>query len=204
MSTFDLEVFMSNPTLSQIDSCYKDDLAEIASRFGICYPKQLLKKELKALIIGKLVEMEVVLPVQESAVLAGSVSGSLCEGESNQKVKDGPHAASADGEIVGGDERLKTPFTLRYDSLSSASTGSRDEAKLKVHLARLQMQACEKAEARQAQLEYQLKIKRMEIEADKAVRLCQLELHLRERCMCPAHQLVCFPPQPLCHVVILM
>lgn len=144
MSTFDLEAFMSNPMLSQIDSCLKDDLAQIASRFGFSYPKQSLKKELKALIIGKLVEMEVVLPVQESAVLAGSVSGSLCEGESNQKVEDGPHAASADGEIGGGDEQLKTPFTLpRYDPLSSASTGSREGAKLKVRLAHLQMEARE-------------------------------------------------------------
>lgn len=112
------------------------------------------------------------LPEQESAVLAGSVSGSLCEGESNQQVEDGPHAARADGEIGGGHEQLKTTFTLPcHDPLSSASTGSRDGAKLKARLACLQMEAHKKAEARQAQLEYQHEIKRMETEADKAVRL---------------------------------
>lgn len=173
MSTFNLETFVSNPTLGQIDSGRKDDLAQIASHFGISHPKQLLKEELKALVVGKLVEMEIVLPVPESAVLVGSVGGSLREGEGSHKVVVDPHMTSADGEIDGGDGWAKAPFTLpRYDPLSSASTGSRDGANLKVHLARLQMEARE----RQAQLEYQLEIKRMEIEADKAVRFRQLEL----------------------------
>ncbi len=77
--------------------------------------------------------------------------------------------------------RVKTPFTLpRFDPLSSASTGSRDEARLKVRLARLQFEAQEKAQDRQAQLDFRLQVKKMEIEADKAVRLRQLELSQRE------------------------
>lgn len=198
MSTFDLEAFVSNPTLSHIDSSRKDDLAQIASRFGISYPKHLLEKELKTLIIGKLVEMEVVLPVQEPAVLVGSVSDSLCEGESSQKVEDDPHVASADGEIGGAYERPKTPFTLpRYDPLSSASTGSRDGVKLKVRLTCLQMEVREKAEARQAQLEYQLEIKRMETEVDKAVRLHQRELASQRDAHVPSAATGMFPSSTL-------
>lgn len=129
MSAFDLEAFLFNPTLSQTDNCRKDDLAQIANHFGISHPKQLLKKELKALVVGKVMEMEIVLLVQESAVLVGSVSGSLREGEASQKVVVDPHLASADGEIGGGDERPKTPFTLpRYDPVSFASTRSRGGA----------------------------------------------------------------------------
>lgn len=138
--------------------------------------------------------MEIVLLVQESAVLVGSVSGSLCEGEGSQKVEDDPHIATADGEISGGDEQPKTPFTLpRYDSLSSASTGSRDGPKLKVRLARLQIEACEKAEGRQSQLEYQLEIKKMETEADEAVTLHQLELTSQRYAHVPS-ALTCVTP----------
>ncbi len=84
--------------------------------------------------------------------------------------------ASAVLVAQGGDfrveGRVKTPVTLpRYDPFSSASSGSRDEARLKVRLARLQIEAQEKAQVRQAQLDFQLQVKRLEIEADKAVNL---------------------------------
>lgn len=76
-------------------------------------------------------------------------------------------------------EQLAACLDLTYADfcpLSSGSSGSRDEARLKVRLARLQLEAQEKAQNMQAQLQFQLEIKRLEIEADKAVRLRQLEL----------------------------
>lgn len=72
---------------------------------------------------------------------------------------------------------MKTLVTLpHYNPCSSVSSRSRDEAQLKVHLAWLHLEAQEKAQDRQAQLEFRLQVKRLEIEAHKAVRLCQLEL----------------------------
>lgn len=65
-----------------------------------------------------------------------------------------------------------------YDPLSSASAGSRDEARLKVCLARLKMESQEKAQDRQVC--FQLQIRKLEIEADKAVRLRQLELEAQK------------------------
>ncbi|KAM7409561.1 hypothetical protein PAMA_001172 [Pampus argenteus] len=125
---------------------------QIAVHFNISCQKQILKRDLKSLVVGKLVELGViVLPV----------------------LPDSPVPAEAK-------ERPTTPFTLpRYDPPSSASSDSSNEARLKVRLARLQMESQEKAESRQNQLK--LEIRRMEIEADKAVRLRQLELEAQLR-----------------------
>ncbi|XP_027141960.1 uncharacterized protein LOC113747241 [Larimichthys crocea] len=125
---------------------------QIAVHFNISFQKQILKRDLKSLVKGKLVELGViVLPV----------------------LSDSPVPAEAK-------ERPRTPFTLpRYDPSSSASTDSLGEARLKVRLARLQMESQEKVESRQNQLK--LEIRRMEIEADKAVRLRQLELEAQLR-----------------------
>lgn len=73
--------------------------------------------------------------------------------------------------------QVKTPVTLRrYELFSPASSGSCDEARLKVCLARLQIEERkEKAQVRQAQLDCQLQVKRLEIEERKAVRLRQRE-----------------------------
>lgn len=105
------------------------------------------------------------MAVQEDGTLSEVVVGRSLEGE--------PHNAQA---VTGGGEEgdgwMKTTFTLpRYDPFSSTSSGSRDEAQLKVPLSRLQMEAQEKAQNRSALLQFQLRIKRLEIEADKAVRL---------------------------------
>lgn len=81
-----------------------------------------------------MVELKViVVPTQpESAVLE---DGTLSEVAGNRKLEGDSHGAHAvSGEEGEADERVKTPFTLphfeppRYYPLSSASTGSRDEA----------------------------------------------------------------------------
>ncbi|XP_029943742.1 scavenger receptor cysteine-rich type 1 protein M130-like [Salarias fasciatus] len=56
------------------------------------------------------------------------------------------------------------------------SSGSASEARLKVRLARLKLEAQEKVERRDARLKQQLEIRRLEIEAETAVRMRQLEL----------------------------
>ncbi|MEQ2173171.1 hypothetical protein GOODEAATRI_029221, partial [Goodea atripinnis] len=87
------------------------------------------------------------------------------------------HGSGVDSEVSA---QGKTPHTLpRYDPLSSVSSESRDGARLKVQLARLQVEAEEKAQDRRAQME--LEIRRREIEADKAIRLRKLELEAQTR-----------------------
>lgn len=178
---FDLNLFLATPSISQINSCRKDDLAKIADHFNISYSKQLLKRELKALIIDRLVEMEViVLPeISESAVLEdGTLSEEVCD----QKLGGEPHGAPT--PVREG--QAKTPVTLpRYDPLSPTSSGSRDEARVKVRIACLRMESQEKVQNRQAQLQYQLEIQKLEIEADKAIKLRQLELQSQREMQAP-------------------
>ena len=176
MAQFDLDSFLASPSLTLIDSYRKDDLVQIANHFSLTYPKQILKKELKALVVGKLVELgfiEVSVPT-ESAV---PEDGTLGEAAGSRPLKgDPPGGGKEEGEP---EERPPTPVTLpRYDPLSPSlgSSGSTREARLKVRIARLQMESQEKARGRQAELQYQLEVKRMEIEAETAVRLRQLEL----------------------------
>lgn len=179
MSLFSLEVFLANPTIEQIDRCRKDDLILIANHFSITLSKQLLKRELKALIVGELAEQDIlVLPAQSGpAVLTPS------EGAAGQPGVGDFLGASAIKETDSeGAERLKTPYTLpRYDPPSSASSGAMGDARLKLRLARIRMEAEEKAQQRKAQLDYQLEVRRLEIEAETAVKLRQLELESQRR-----------------------
>ena len=61
MSWFDWKLFVDSPRLDQVDGCRKDDLVQIANHFSITLPKQILKRELKALIVDKLVEQEILV-----------------------------------------------------------------------------------------------------------------------------------------------
>lgn len=53
MADFDLETFVSAPTVEQLDKCRKDDLLRIAAHFQIAVLKQRLKKEIKSTVIPK-------------------------------------------------------------------------------------------------------------------------------------------------------
>ena len=81
---FDLDNLLANPSLTQLDGCRKDELVQVANHFRIPFPKQILKRNLKALIVGDLVEQGViVLPVRdELPVLA---DGALTEAGGSQK-----------------------------------------------------------------------------------------------------------------------
>lgn len=79
-----MKQIVAHPTWEQIDNCRKDELRIIADNFKISVSKQLLKKELKAQLVGKLVELRVLdmpAPVPEIAVkdrgtLSEAVGGS--------------------------------------------------------------------------------------------------------------------------------
>ena len=126
-------------------------------------------------------KLEVISLSDSSGVLL--VSAELCEGIQSVsvgsrkvgKVPPTPEAGGSDDEGV----RVKTLFTLpHFDALTlSNSSSSRNVARLKVSLARLQIKAQERKEAQDRQLE----IRKLEIEADKAIRLRQLELRSQDQ-----------------------
>lgn len=84
-----------------------------------------------------------------------------------------------------------------FDPFSPASTGSVDGA-------RLQLEAQEKAQARQAEMELRLEVRRLEIEADTKVKLRQLELEATKVAASSVAQSACvqgsdtssLPPNP--------
>ena len=59
MSTFDLEGFLSDPSVEQIDRCRKKDLYAIAAHFEFAASPTLLKAELKEAVVHMLVQKKV-------------------------------------------------------------------------------------------------------------------------------------------------
>lgn len=106
------------------------------------------------------------------------------------------------GEIVLPEQaqRMKTWITLpRYNpSLPSSSARSRDEARMKVRLARLQLDAQERERQQHLQLKLDVRRLELEMEVDKAVRLRKLELKLQGG----AGSTVCLRYATILHVVL--
>lgn len=91
---------------------------------------------------------------------------------------EGKRSGGADGEAeVMADAKASLP---PFDPFSPSSVDSSDWARLKVHLARLQYEAQEKAEARQAELNLRFEICKLEIEAETQLKLRQLDLEARK------------------------
>ncbi|KAJ4946573.1 hypothetical protein JOQ06_024238 [Pogonophryne albipinna] len=72
-------------------------------------------------------------------------------------------AGASGGQDEEGTQR-ETPGTLpRFDALSTASDGSQDVVRIKVRIARLEIEAKERAG--QAQLQFQLEIRKLDLDA---------------------------------------
>lgn len=48
MADFDLESFISAPTVEQLDVCRKDDLLRVAEHYQIVVTRQQLKRDIKS------------------------------------------------------------------------------------------------------------------------------------------------------------
>ncbi|XP_041851996.1 uncharacterized protein LOC121646930 [Melanotaenia boesemani] len=187
MTRFSLERFKENPTLEQIEACRKDDLAVLADFFEIPLPKYVKKKEMRELVVAGLVERKVLrmatdatdeaeIVVVEPLESAGP-SGAWGSGETEQKGLLGSDKVE---EVKLASDGPVTPVTLpRFEPMLSeeGSNSSVCNARVKLRLARLQLEAEEKAQERQIRLE----IKRMEIEAETAVRIRQMELEAQTK-----------------------
>ncbi|KAL1254352.1 hypothetical protein QQF64_016581 [Cirrhinus molitorella] len=167
MATFDLDSFVENPTVEKLDRCRKDDLVTIASHYQISEVKQSFKKEaIKAIVYNRLVELNVL--VRSESVDAIESTEEVVTPVRRESVEDLSPATEVEAEV-----RARLP---PFEPFSPSSTASKGETRLKVRLARLQLEAQDKAQSRQAEMDLRLQIRKMEIEADKQVKMRQLEL----------------------------
>ncbi len=169
MASFDLKKFLNKPSLEQLDSCKKDDLLMVASHFQIAVGKQSRKAEIRSVVYNRLVELDVLgLPAKDGAAVGSVEVSSASVGSENESEEELMPAAEVEADV-----RAKLP---PFEPFSPVSTGSKGDMRLKVRLARLQFEAQEKAQTRQAEMDLRLQIRKLEIEAEKQVRMRQLEL----------------------------
>ncbi|XP_023815218.1 uncharacterized protein LOC110015381 [Oryzias latipes] len=166
--SFTLQAFLDSPRIEVLESCRKADLLCVAAHFGIPVSRHAIKRELRAELIEHLVELKVLV------ASVPSVS------------KDETAGVAVDSNAVGVvtppgkvEEAEVPPATLpRFDPLSPELGSSSRDAKLKLRLTRLRLETEERERERERRAEYELRlqVRRMEIEADKEVRLKQLEV----------------------------
>lgn len=172
MATFDLGEFIKQPNLEALETCRKDDLFIIAQHFEICVSKTMLKKELKACLVAGLLEKGALpLDVEETSEALSAGQDEPCES----------HDAVVDAVTPLPDLSEVGPFSLpKFEplSLSTDESISRVDARVKLRIARLQLEWQDKAQARKDELEHRLELYR--IDAETKIKLRQLELQGEE------------------------
>ncbi|GAA6082053.1 uncharacterized protein LOC110439519 [Tachysurus ichikawai] len=171
MEKFNLENFITSPSLEQIELCRKQDLMQIADHFQIPLSKQSRKKELKRMLILRLKELQV-LPTSNVEDVVEFVRGEAREQFSSGE-KDKRSGGVDDEAEVEAEAKVGLP---PFDPVTPSSVGSLEGARLKVRMVRLHYEAQERAQTRKAELNLKLEIRKLEIEADKQVKLKQHEL----------------------------
>lgn len=172
---FSLEEFVKNPSLELLNVCRKQDLFLVADHFKLLINKQDCKAEVKQKIRDQLLELNVLLmpniELEETADHLSPGDEVFVSLEMRDKnVCSGRTDANAGVEAVADAGVGLPPF----EPFSPLSVGSRDDARLKVRLARLHYDSQE--HTRRAELDLRLQIRKLEIEAETQVRLRQLEL----------------------------
>lgn len=170
MATFDLNQFIDQPSVEGLGACRKNDLFLIAQHYEISVTKTQRKAKIKSSIMSALVHKGV-FPQEAVPVEAAGPARSATESPSRVLIGD-QSTPVADGiEIV-------PPFSMPKFEPSSLSTeaspGVVSDLRLKVRLARLQLETQDRAQARQDDLKRQIEMYR--IDADTKVRLRQVEL----------------------------
>ncbi len=120
MAVFNREEFVANPTLKQLDLCRKVDLCFVANYFSISVSSTLVKSEMKEAVVSGLVQKGVL---------------SLVAGETSSDVQVEVTDKAEHANVV---TPLFTLPRLLPHSVESSSS-SRDDARLKVRLVRLQL-----------------------------------------------------------------
>jgi len=162
MADFDLNSFVSAPTVEQLGKCRKDDLLRVAEHYQIRISRQQLKRDIKNILVQELRKLEVLTPADKSEEILSSGAGPLGEEE-----------ASGTDEAEGSEAKTVLP---PFEPSSPSVAG--DELRLRVRLVKVQREERERAEDRRAQLDLQLHIRRLEIEAGTQVKLRELDLRI--------------------------
>lgn len=173
MATFDLNSFIKQPSLEGLKKCRKDDFFHIAQHFEIPVSKTALKRDLKACLTAGLIDRGVV-PAENIPEKSG---------ESLTPVAD-ERSLSSDGEPVTPvvpRREVGASFSLpKFEPLTLSSTGGssppRENARLKVRLARVRLEMQDKAQARKDELQHELE--RYRIDAEMRIKMRQLELQI--------------------------
>ena len=165
-SGFDVNEFAANPSREAFEKCCKANLVLVAQHFGIDIGNFKLKKEIKPVVLEGLVQQGVLGHSPEVGLSGAALPETLETGGSPSVLPNG--------------ESL---------SFSPTPTGSLDEVKLKVRLARLnreredrmekeKRETAEKARALKAEHDHQLAMRRLELDFQmkQAISLRKLEL----------------------------
>lgn len=163
MADFDLDTFVSAPTVEQLDRCRKDDLLRIAAHYQIAVSRQQLKREIKSTVSQRLGELGVLV-----------VPAVVGEGFFGADGRPGEEERGGMAEVEDSEAKAALPPFEPFSPGSAESGGG--DVRLKVRLARVQMEARERAEDRRADMEFRLEVRRLEIEAETQVKLRELEL----------------------------
>ncbi len=145
MASFDLNKFLNKPSLEQLDSCKKDDLLMVASHFQIAVVKQSREAEIRSVVYNRLVLDVLGLPAKDGAAVGSVEVSSASVGSENESEEELMPAAEVEADV-----RARLP---PFEPFSPVSTGSKGDMRLKVRLARLQFEAQEKAQTRQAEMD---------------------------------------------------
>ncbi|KAK7166228.1 hypothetical protein R3I93_006107 [Phoxinus phoxinus] len=170
MATFELNQFMDQPNVEVLETCRKNDLFLIAQHYEISISRTLRKAEVKACLVASLItkgvfpsetvsSAELVAPAAESLPLRLS-SGAPVTPVTGVGAEVGPSFSMPKFEPLS----LSTEASPRLNS----------DSRLKLRLARLQLETQDRAQARQDDLNRQIEMYR--IDADTKVRLRELEL----------------------------
>ncbi len=167
MADFDLNSFVSSPTIEQLNNCRKDHLIRVAEHFQIKVNRQQLKREIKSVVVKGLEELGVL-------ALADGVEQDSLSDDAHPLVL-GEEEASETAEVEDSKAKAVLP---PFDPLSPVLSGAGSEARLKLRLAKIQMEERARVAEHRAELELQLEIRRLEIDAEKQVKLRELELRV--------------------------
>ncbi|CAM4600561.1 unnamed protein product [Leuciscus chuanchicus] len=164
MADFDLDAFVGSPSVEKLCKCRKEDLLYIAAHYKIAVSKQLRKLEIRSAVSLGLVQLGVLTLSAGVGEVAAEADGRFGEEERSETAEEEVSEAKA----------VLPPS----DPFSPGSDGSGSGARLKVRLARVQVEARERAESRrlEADLKFRLEIRRLEIEADTQIKLRELEI----------------------------
>lgn len=165
MATFDLNAFIKQPSLVELETCRKDDLFLLAQHFEISVSKTSLKKDLKACLVAGLVgkgvlPAEVNVPEKSAELLAAAAAE---QSPSSSSVVEPVTPFVSRGE-VGPSYSLP-----KFEPLSLSTGTSSVPRGDKVRLARLQLETQDKAQARKDELQHQLE--RYRIDAEMKVKV---------------------------------